>query len=188
MNKSDYIKNIRELYFGADGYLIPLPILPKNLRLKVFSITEEDSPHLVSYYVFNGGDVVELRGEYAPDYRVSHTLSESLGDPDPVAQTLTKLTDQRDEYRQHMERYQDEVKDLKSIVNSFQSKLSIALNQDAMLTDQKNALMDSERELKRRVEYLEAALKGQQEMTNQAQDIARKASEVKMVSKWDFDE
>ena len=67
------------------------------------------------------------------------TLSESLGDTDPVAQTLTKLTAQRDEYRQHMERYQDEVKKLKAenaaFVKAF-GKLALATeNEMKILTN-----------------------------------------------------
>ena len=71
---------------------------------------------------------------------------------DPVAQTLTKLTAQRDEYRQHMERYQSEVAELKS--------------ENAELVKESDTL-------KQRIELLKAALKGQQEITNQAQDVAR---------------
>jgi len=55
------------------------------------------------------------------------TLSESLGDTDPVADHIATLTAQRDEYRQHMERYQDEVKELKERIEQFDQGIMVPM-------------------------------------------------------------
>ena len=67
---------------------------------------------------------------------------------DPAAQTLTKLTVQRDEYRMHMERYQGEVAELKAenaaIVKAFRNMALDSVRLQSELDFSKALLEQSE--------------------------------------------
>ena len=85
------------------------------------------------------------KGKLSPQRPLDNKSLSGMFRDDPVAQTLTKLTAQRDEYRKHMERYQDEVVELKSenaaILKAFR-KLALDANQLRSELDFSKALLE----------------------------------------------